>query len=1080
VLLKAELAKFEAEIEAINSVVLRTNASASCIQRGYRSYRRRQNFKIAHQVFKLRRHRQHMDCAAVLVQTRFRNYRYYTLQKSAQKIQTVTRGHITRVWLNYWIKCIIVIQTRWRGVWGRHNCSCWRQLHRDSCVAQETAALYIQKCTRTFLLKRELWILELAGHTAAVRIQALYRTHLVHKILSQCRLRELERAEAAFTLRNVQEGHASIIIASTYRSVSQRRAYQAVVLSALTIQTAWRVKKAHISTYELRTLNRLVKRRRYAAIFMQRHWRRHRTLRNFIMLQKAIKTIQSFWRKKCVLEYVADQFEMQLRDVIDLKNLFDIYDCDQSGQLSSAEVIFAFHALGLPAKSECSNGPSADTLEHGVDFEQFLRLVGAGNTEIYTSESDSTAAPDDLAGMGKSKQLDSAKSADIEIVSSSTDQVRSMVSTEASIPTLCSGVSYQASSITSEAAPKPASQPNPKLQPAPLLVPESAVAAVLAAPSTSRPAPAPAPAQAPEREREREPELEPEPESEVARHATVIFEPDDDDASRLVKVCEMAVSHNHPGIDHEGIGTMEGMIETGRFTHQLYNKMWTTRLANIGVTVLESCESPTTDVEPAHDTETAATSTVTSNHSVQQHDAEHPTDAWKETTPGVRPHEVACSTEVTGTGRSGLSGEATAGSFVGGGFTGHDFEGSAEALVLKVDGVEQRVVLSGAMSEAGAAAAALADAGLEGVSVSVDGGGRLVLTSLSSGSGSSVEVVGSASGEHAAALFSTEVAGTGRSGLSGEVLDRGPELECVSGPDAELQHALVAIGVTLMEASEVPISKAVAGCDSEDAAVTISGAVASGVLLDAATGIRVQPQPALVPSGRKQRWCKKCKAIFSGSLCVQGHANFMYTTKIPILDPQPQSAAEPVPVYVLASKREREPEREPKREHEPESASQPKPELQAAPVAVPVSAAAAAAAAAATAAAAAAAAATAAAAAAAPTAAAAAPPPPPPPSSVTEPEPQVIRHATVIDSCEPPATDAGPACDAETAAGVLCDMALTPESVLQPANGGGGGSRGIERNAGGCEELYSDNPELWNIDGVELDLHAKYKVIPPA
>jgi hypothetical protein len=99
---------------------------------------------------------------------------------------------------------------------------------------------------------------------------------------------------------------------------------------------------------------------------------------------------------------------------------------------------------------------------------------------------------------------------------------------------------------------------------------------------------------------------------------------------------------------------------------------------------------------------------------------------------------------------------------------------------------------------------------------------------------------------------------------------------------------------------------------------------------------------------------------------------------------------------------------------------------------------------------------------------------------VTEPEPQVIRHATVIDSCEPPATDAGPACDAETAAGVLCDMALTPESVLQPANGGGGGSRGIERNAGGCEELYSDNPELWNIDGVELDLHAKYKVIPPA
>lgn len=35
---------------------------------------------------------------------------------------------------------------------------------------------------------------------------------------------------------------------------------------------------------------------------------------------------------------------------------------------------------------------------------------------------------------------------------------------------------------------------------------------------------------------------------------------------------------------------------------------------------------------------------------------------------------------------------------------------------------------------------------------------------------------------------------------------------------------------------------------------------------------------------------------------------------------------------------------------------------------------------------------------------------------------------------------------------------------------------GIARNAGGSEEPHSDDPELWNIDGTEMDLNAKYKV----
>ena len=35
---------------------------------------------------------------------------------------------------------------------------------------------------------------------------------------------------------------------------------------------------------------------------------------------------------------------------------------------------------------------------------------------------------------------------------------------------------------------------------------------------------------------------------------------------------------------------------------------------------------------------------------------------------------------------------------------------------------------------------------------------------------------------------------------------------------------------------------------------------------------------------------------------------------------------------------------------------------------------------------------------------------------------------------------------------------------------------GIARNAKGSEEPHSDDPELWNIDGTEMDLEAKYKV----
>ena len=44
---------------------------------------------------------------------------------------------------------------------------------------------------------------------------------------------------------------------------------------------------------------------------------------------------------------------------------------------------------------------------------------------------------------------------------------------------------------------------------------------------------------------------------------------------------------------------------------------------------------------------------------------------------------------------------------------------------------------------------------------------------------------------------------------------------------------------------------------------------------------------------------------------------------------------------------------------------------------------------------------------------------------------------------------------------------LKPEKINRSA---------IERNAKGCEEPHSSDPELWNIDGTECDIRAKYKV----
>ena len=57
------------------------------------------------------------------------------------------------------------------------------------------------------------------------------------------------------------------------------------------------------------------------------------------------------------------------------------------------------------------------------------------------------------------------------------------------------------------------------------------------------------------------------------------------------------------------------------------------------------------------------------------------------------------------------------------------------------------------------------------------------------------------------------------------------------------------------------------------------------------------------------RWCRKCKVVFTAPTCPEGHANFMYTKKIP----------------ADAAKRKEEPKAQPEPELEPEPEPKPEP-----------------------------------------------------------------------------------------------------------------------------------------------------------
>ena len=51
-----------------------------------------------------------------------------------------------------------------------------------------------------------------------------------------------------------------------------------------------------------------------------------------------------------------------------------------------------------------------------------------------------------------------------------------------------------------------------------------------------------------------------------------------------------------------------------------------------------------------------------------------------------------------------------------------------------------------------------------------------------------------------------------------------------------------------------------------------------------------------------------------------------------------------------------------------------------------------------------------------------------------------------------------------------------PIGIETEAGGDGVDRSEIIRNGNGSEEPHSNNPELWNIDGTEMDLNQKYKM----
>jgi hypothetical protein len=108
----------------------------------------------------------------------------------------------------------------------------------------------------------------------------------------------------------------------------------------------------------------------------------------------------------------------------------------------------------------------------------------------------------------------------------------------------------------------------------------------------------------------------------------------------------MAMSLEHPGIDRKGIDTMKGMIDSGRFPHQHYITMWSKRLVDMGVSVMESTEALVPEVVAGRRAEAAAVAAAGSLASSAPHEAANATAPEPAGLPGAGSTSTTAAKEV--------------------------------------------------------------------------------------------------------------------------------------------------------------------------------------------------------------------------------------------------------------------------------------------------------------------------------------------------------------------------------------------------------------------------------------------------
>ena len=81
-----------------------------------------------------------------------------------------------------------------------------------------------------------------------------------------------------------------------------------------------------------------------------------------------------------------------------------------------------------------------------------------------------------------------------------------------------------------------------------------------------------------------------EAEAPVAVEMELVFTDAQGEEERLQRLLAKAMELEHPGIDPEGVETMKGFIAAGRFPHSHYINMWTKRLEDMGVKIVQVSE----------------------------------------------------------------------------------------------------------------------------------------------------------------------------------------------------------------------------------------------------------------------------------------------------------------------------------------------------------------------------------------------------------------------------------------------------------------------------------------------------------